>query len=66
MVTCENATAVHELLRYAEPEHYQEHLTEMWEAWITNPSTDGYTADQRGEMLAVYKYLNEFLERIGE
>lgn len=62
--SCENATAIYELLRYAEAEHYQEQLTEMWEGWLTNPSTDGYNADQRAEMLAAYKYLKEFLERV--
>lgn len=63
-VNIENAAAVYDLLRYAEKEHYQQQLTEMWEAWITNPCVDGYNADQRGEMLAAYKYLNEFLKRI--
>ena len=66
MTTCEKATAVHNLLRYADNDHYEEHLTEMWEGWLTNPIIDGYNAEQRAEMLAVYKYLKEFLERIGD
>lgn len=64
MSSCENAAAVHDLLREAEKEHYQEQLTEMWEGWLTNPITDGCSAGQRAEMLYVYKNLKEFFERV--
>lgn len=64
MNSCNNAAAVHELLRSVSAPACIENLDELWESWLISDASDGTTADQRSQMLYFYKSLRQMLKTI--
>lgn len=61
---CKNAGAVRELLNNAEPEHFIEVITDMWEAWIASDMTDSANSAERMDKLLGWKHLCKFLKSV--
>lgn len=57
---------LNDLLSYAEPEHYQHVLTDLWEGWLTSPDSSAADHRQRAEKLEAYKRLIELLACLGK
>lgn len=53
-----------ELTDLATPKKFIRSLDAMWEAWLTNETTDTANAHERAEMLYLYKGLRKFLKSL--
>lgn len=58
------ANAVQSLIKEAQPEHFREVLTDMWETWITSPATNNTDETERMDKLLSWKFLCAFFTQV--
>ena len=64
MSDCKHAAAVKALIKEAQPEHFRQVLTDMWETWITSPETNQSDETERMDKLLTWKFLCKFFYQI--
>lgn len=60
-ISCNGIQQCRELIELDKKEEYLDMLEEFFEAWITNPHSDGTPAHRRANYLARYKQLRKFV-----